>query len=93
MLGSHTDALMIQIARAVTTVADSTKIGRRGLSVIAKAKIDAVHRLIPDRAGDRDLVADTDLLHSVSPQRAAGEINKHTDERHNGGTRGRLAAH
>jgi DeoR/GlpR family transcriptional regulator of sugar metabolism len=38
---------MIQIAREVTIVADSTKIGRQGLSVIAK--VSPIHRLITDR--------------------------------------------
>lgn len=56
ILGSQVDALMIQIAREVTVVADSTKIGRRGLSVIAK--ISAMHRLITDRGADRRLVAE-----------------------------------
>ncbi len=56
ILGSQIDALMIQIAREVTVVADSTKIGRRGLSVIAK--INAIHRLITDRGADRRLIAE-----------------------------------
>jgi DeoR family transcriptional regulator of aga operon len=54
ILESRVDALMIQIAREVTVVADSTKIGRRGLSVIAK--ITAMHRLITDRDADRRLI-------------------------------------
>ena len=54
MLGAQVDALMIQIAREITIVADSTKIGRRGLSTIAK--IDAIHRVITDRGADRQLV-------------------------------------
>jgi DeoR family transcriptional regulator of aga operon len=54
MLGSQVDALMIQIAREVTIVADSSKIGRRGLSVIAKT--NAIHRLITDRGVDPRLI-------------------------------------
>jgi DeoR family transcriptional regulator of aga operon len=54
MLGAQVDALMIQIAREVTIVADSSKIGRRGLATIAK--IDAIHRLITDRGADKQLV-------------------------------------
>jgi DeoR/GlpR family transcriptional regulator of sugar metabolism len=45
---------MIQIAREVTVVADSSKIGRRGLSVIAKT--NAIHRLITDRGVDPRLI-------------------------------------
>jgi len=56
LLGAQVDALMIQIAREVTIVADSTKIGRRGLAVIAK--ISAIHRLITDRGADRRLIAE-----------------------------------
>jgi DeoR family transcriptional regulator of aga operon len=54
LLGSQVDALMIQIAREVTIVADASKIGRRGLVVIAKTT--AIHRLITDRAADRQLI-------------------------------------
>lgn len=54
ILGSHVDALMIKIAREVTVVADSTKIGRRGLFVIAK--ITAMRRLITDRGANRRLI-------------------------------------
>lgn len=54
MLGAQIDALMIQIAREVTIVADSSKIGRRGLSVIAK--INSIHRLITNRGADRQLI-------------------------------------
>jgi DeoR family transcriptional regulator, aga operon transcriptional repressor len=54
ILGSQLDALMIQISREVTIVADASKLGRRGLSVIAK--INSVHRLITDRSADRQLV-------------------------------------
>jgi len=62
MLGAQIDALMIQIAREVTIVADASKIGRRGLSVIAK--IDAIHRLITDRSADRELIEEI-KTHSV----------------------------
>jgi len=54
MLGAQVDALMIQISRQVTIVADATKLGRRGLSVIAN--IHSIHRLITDRSADRQLV-------------------------------------
>jgi DeoR family transcriptional regulator of aga operon len=54
MLGSQLDALMIQISHEVTIVADASKIGRRGLSVIAKT--NAIHRLITDRGVDRQLI-------------------------------------
>jgi len=54
MLGAQIDALMIQIAREVTIVADASKIGRRGLSMIAR--IDAIHRLITDRGADKNLI-------------------------------------
>jgi len=54
MLGAQIDALMIQIARQVTIVADASKIGRRGLSMIAR--IDAIHRLITDRGADKNLI-------------------------------------
>jgi DeoR family transcriptional regulator of aga operon len=54
MLGSQVDALMIQIAREVTIVADASKIGRRGLAVIAKTT--AIHRLITNRAADPQLI-------------------------------------
>jgi DeoR family transcriptional regulator of aga operon len=54
MLGAQVDALMIQISRQVTIVADATKLGRRGLSVIAK--INSIHRLITDRSADRQLI-------------------------------------
>jgi DeoR family transcriptional regulator of aga operon len=54
MLGAQVDALMIQIAREITIVADASKIGRRGLSTIAK--IDAIHRVITDRGADKQLV-------------------------------------
>jgi DeoR family transcriptional regulator of aga operon len=54
MLGAQIDALMIQIAREVTIVADSSKIGRRGLSMIAK--IDSIHRLITDKGADKNLI-------------------------------------
>jgi DeoR family transcriptional regulator, aga operon transcriptional repressor len=54
MLGAQVDALMIEIAREVTIVADASKIGRRGLSVIAK--ISAIHRLITDRRADRQVI-------------------------------------
>jgi len=65
ILGSQVDALMIQIAREVTIVADSTKLGRRGLSVIAK--ISAIHRLITDRGADRRLV-DEIKAHGIAVQ-------------------------
>lgn len=54
ILGSHIDSLMIQIAREVTVIADSTKIGRRGLSVFAK--VSSIHRLITDSGANRRLV-------------------------------------
>ena len=65
ILGSQVDALMIQIAREVTIVADSTKIGRRGLSVIAK--ISAIHRLITDRGADRRAIDEIEA-HGVKVQ-------------------------
>ena len=54
MLGAQVDAIMIQTAREVTIVADSSKIGRRGLSKIAE--LDAIHRLITDCGAERQLV-------------------------------------
>ena len=56
MLGAQLDALMIQISREVTIVADSSKLGRRSLSIIAKT--ESVHRIITDTDADPAIVAD-----------------------------------
>jgi DeoR family transcriptional regulator of aga operon len=49
------NALMIRVARQVTVVADSSKFGRRSLSVIAA--VDDVDRLITDRRADPEFIA------------------------------------
>ena len=48
VLEAESNAAMIRIARQVTVVTDSSKIGRRSLCTIAP--IDAVHRIITDRS-------------------------------------------
>lgn len=55
ILEAQLNALMVRAAREVTAVADSSKLGRRGLSVIGK--IDILNRLITDDKADPAIVA------------------------------------
>ncbi len=55
VLEARLNALMIQVSREVVVVADAAKFHRRSLSVIAK--LDAVHRVITDRAVPEESVA------------------------------------
>jgi DeoR family transcriptional regulator of aga operon len=50
ILEAQLAALMMRVSKTVTVVADSSKFGRRSLSVIAK--LDSIHRLITDSAAD-----------------------------------------
>ena len=50
ILEAQLNTLMIEVSREVTAVADSSKLGRRSLSVIGKAS--AIQRLITDTAAD-----------------------------------------
>ena len=52
MLEAQLNALMVRACREVTVVADSSKFGRRSLSVIAP--MDKVHRVITDAAIDEE---------------------------------------
>jgi DeoR family transcriptional regulator of aga operon len=54
-LESQLNALMIKVARETTVVCDSSKLGRRSLSVIGKA--DSAHRVITDEGASPELVA------------------------------------
>jgi DeoR family transcriptional regulator of aga operon len=54
MLGARLDALLIQISREVTVVADSSKLGRRSLSLIGRT--ENIHRLITDDQADPAMV-------------------------------------
>ncbi len=54
ILEAQLNALMIQVARQVTAVADASKLGKRSLSVIGKAT--SIHRLITDRNADEGMV-------------------------------------
>lgn len=61
ILEAKLNALMMEIVREVTVVADSSKLGRRSLSVIGR--IESVQRVITDRGADEQ---------SLSALRAAG---------------------
>jgi DeoR family transcriptional regulator of aga operon len=54
-LEAFLNGMMIAVSREVVVVADSTKFGRRSVSRIAG--IDAVHRIVTDRAIDRRMSA------------------------------------
>ncbi|WP_321477272.1 transcriptional repressor AgaR [uncultured Paludibaculum sp.] len=54
ILEAQLNALMIKVAKEVTVVADSSKLGRRSLSVICKT--NAIHRLITDTGADGQIV-------------------------------------
>ncbi len=54
ILEAKLNAIMVNVSREVTVVADSSKFGRRGLSLIAE--IGAVNRLITDRDAPREAV-------------------------------------
>jgi DeoR family transcriptional regulator of aga operon len=55
ILEAELNSLMIEVAKEATAVADSSKLGKRSLSVIGKAK--ALHRLITDKSADEELVS------------------------------------
>lgn len=55
VLEAKLNAIMIEIAREVVVVADSSKFQRRSLSVIAK--LDKVHKLITDEGAPPEIVA------------------------------------
>jgi len=55
VLEAKLNAIMIEIAREVVVVADSSKFQRRSLSVIAK--LDKVHKLITDDAAPPEIAA------------------------------------
>lgn len=55
VLEARLNALMIQVSREVVVVADAAKFHRRSLSVIAK--LDAVHKVITDKAVPQESVA------------------------------------
>jgi DeoR family transcriptional regulator of aga operon len=55
VLEARLNALMIQVSREVVVVADAAKFGSRSLSVIAK--LEAVHKVITDRAVPKESVA------------------------------------
>jgi DeoR family transcriptional regulator of aga operon len=54
ILEAQLNTLMIEVSREVTAVADSSKLGKRSLSVIGKAT--AIHRLITDTLADENHV-------------------------------------
>ncbi len=56
LLMARLNALMIQVSREVVVVADSTKLQRRGLSIIAG--LDAVHKIITDSGAPTDSLAE-----------------------------------
>ncbi len=55
VLEAQLGALMIKVARSVTVVADSSKFGRRSLSVIGN--LDSVDRLITDKDANPEMIA------------------------------------
>jgi DeoR family transcriptional regulator of aga operon len=55
VLEAQLNATMIKVSREVIVVADSSKFGRRNLSVIAK--LDAVHKVITDDKVSPETVA------------------------------------
>jgi DeoR family transcriptional regulator of aga operon len=55
VLEARLNALMIQVSREVVVVADAAKFHRRSLSVIAR--LEAVHKVITDRAVPEESVA------------------------------------
>jgi len=56
LLEAQLNAQMIKISRQVIAVADSSKLMRRNLSVIAK--VEQIHQLITDRDADPHVVDD-----------------------------------
>ncbi len=54
ILEAKLNAIMVKVSREVTVVADSSKFGRRGLSLISE--IDSINRLITDRAAPEESV-------------------------------------
>ncbi len=54
VLEAHLNAVMIQVSREVTVVADASKLARRSLSAIAPIK--EIHRLVTDRSADGAIV-------------------------------------
>jgi DeoR family transcriptional regulator, aga operon transcriptional repressor len=55
LLESQLNALMMRVARETTVVCDSSKLGRRSLSVIGK--VESAKRLITDENAAPELVA------------------------------------